>query len=173
MGFAQKIKLVWQKIGLVQRALLVAIVLTFAIVGALLTHWARRPDLRMLYQDLAPEEASEITEKISEQGIVYELRNGGTSIFVPKEKVYQLRLDMAKEGLPAGQQGGYKIFDNEKIGISPFVQTVNLKRALQEELAKSIQMIDGVVHARIHIVSSEQTLSRPMPARQPLRLYFD
>jgi len=158
MGFAQKIKLVWQKIGLVQRALLVAIVLTFAIVGALLTHWARRPDLRMLYQDLAPEEASEITEKISEQGIVYELRNGGTSIFVPKEKVYQLRLDMAKEGLPAGQQGGYKIFDNEKIGISPFVQTVNLKRALQEELAKSIQMIDGVVHARIHIVSSEQTL---------------
>ena len=158
MGFAQKIKLVWQKIGLVQRALLVAIVLTFAIGGMLLTHWARRPDLRMLYQDLAPEEASEITEKISEQGIVYELRNGGTSIFVPKEKVYQLRLDMAKEGLPAGKQGGYKIFDNEKIGISPFVQTVNLKRALQEELAKSIQMIDGVVHARIHIVSSEQTL---------------
>jgi flagellar M-ring protein FliF len=65
---------------------------------------------------------------------------------------------MAKEGLPVGQQGGYKIFDNEKIGISPFVQSVNLKRALQEELAKSIQMIDGVVHARIHIVSAEQTL---------------
>jgi len=158
MGFAQKISLVWQKIGLVQRALLVAIVLTFAIVGVLLTHWARRPDLRMLYQELAPGEASEITEKIGEQGIAYELRNGGTSIFVPKEKVYQLRLDMAKEGLPAGQQGGYKIFDNEKIGISPFVQNVNLKRALQEELAKSVQMIDGVVHARIHIVSSEQTL---------------
>jgi flagellar M-ring protein FliF len=65
---------------------------------------------------------------------------------------------MAKEGLPIGEQGGYKIFDNEKIGISPFVQSVNLKRALQEELAKSIQMIDGVVHARIHIVSPEQTL---------------
>ena len=158
MGFAQKIKLVWQKIGLVQRALLIAIVLTFTIVGVMLTQWARRPDMRMLYQELAPEEASEITEKINEQGIAYELRNGGTSIFVPKEKVYQLRLDMAKEGLPAGKQGGYKIFDNEKIGISPFVQSVNLKRALQEELAKSIQMIDGVVHARIHIVSSEQTL---------------
>jgi flagellar M-ring protein FliF len=86
------------------------------------------------------------------------LRNGGTSIYVPSKEVYQLRLDMAKEGLPAGQQGGYKIFDNEKIGISPFVQNVNLKRALQEELAKSIQMIDGVVHARVHIVSSEQTL---------------
>jgi flagellar M-ring protein FliF len=158
MGFVQKIRAIWEKIGLVQRALLAAIVLTFVIISGLLVHWARRPDMRMLYKDLVPEEAAEITEKISEQGIAYELRNGGTSIFVPKEKVYQLRLDMAKEGLPAGDQGGYKIFDNEKIGISPFVQSVNLKRALQEELAKSIQMIDGVNQARVHIVSSEQTL---------------
>ncbi|MHC4510022.1 MAG: flagellar basal-body MS-ring/collar protein FliF, partial [Planctomycetota bacterium] len=111
-----------------------------------------------LYQELAPEEAAQITEKISEKGIAYQLRSGGTSIYVPKENVYQLRLDMAKEGLPAGEQGGYKIFDNEKIGVSPFVQSVNLKRALQEELAKSIQMVDGVEHARVHIVRSEQTL---------------
>lgn len=158
MNFFQKIRAIWQQITLIQRALLVAIVLTLVIVGALLTHWARRPDMRMLYQELAPEEAAKITEKIAEQGIAYELRNGGTSIYVPKEKVYQLRLDMAKEGLPAGEQGGYRIFDNEKIGISPFVQNVNLKRALQDELAKSIQMIDGVVYARVHIVSSEQTL---------------
>jgi flagellar M-ring protein FliF len=158
MGFVQKIRVIWEKIGLVQRALLVAIVLTFVIVSGLLVHWARRPDMRMLYKDLVPEEAAEITEKINEQGIAYELKNRGTSIYVPKEKVYQLRLDMAKEGLPAGEQGGYKIFDNEKIGISPFVQNVNLKRALQEELAKSIQMIDGVDQARVHIVSSEQTL---------------
>jgi len=131
---------------------------TFILVGGLLVHWARRPDMRMLYHELVPEEAAQITEKINEQGIAYELRNGGTSIYVPKEKVYQLRLDLAKDGLPAGEQGGYKIFENEKIGVSPFVQNVNLKRALQEELAKSIQMIDGVDHARVHIVRSEQTL---------------
>jgi flagellar M-ring protein FliF len=158
MNILQKIGAIWQKVGLVQRVFLIAIVLTFFGVGALLTHWARKPDLRMLYQDLNPEEASKITEKIGEKGIAYKLRSGGTSIFVPKEHVYQLRLDMAKEGLPIGEQGGYKIFDNGKIGVSPFVQNVNLKRALQDELAKSIQMIDGVVHARIHIVSSEQTL---------------
>jgi len=158
MGFFQKIRAIWEKISIVQRALLVAIVLTFVIAGGLLVHWARIPDMRMLYKDLVPEEASEITEKISEQGIAYELRNGGTAIYVPKESVYQLRLDMAKEGLPAGEQGGYKLFDNEKIGISPFVQNVNLKRALQDELARSIQMIDGVNQARVHIVSSEQTL---------------
>jgi len=158
MNFFQKISVVWQKIGLVQRALLIGLFLTFVAGGAMLTYWARRPDMKMLYQEIAPEEAAKITEKISEKGIAYELRSGGTSIYVPKEQVYQLRLDMAKEGLPIGEQGGYKIFDNEKIGISPFVQSVNLKRALQEELAKSIQMIDGVVHARIHIVSPEQTL---------------
>jgi flagellar M-ring protein FliF len=158
MNFFQKISAVWQKIGLVQRALLIGLLLTFVAACALLVYWARRPDMKMLYQDISPEEAAKITEKIGEKSIVYELRNGGTSIYVPSEHVYQLRLDMAKEGLPIGEQGGYKIFDNEKIGISPFVQSVNLKRALQEELAKSIQMIDGVVHARIHIVSPEQTL---------------
>jgi len=158
MDFFQKIRAVWQNVSLVQRALLIAIVLTFIIVGVLLTHWARRPDMRMLYHELAPEEAAKITEKIGEKGIAYELRNGGTSIYAPKEKVYQLRLDMAREGLPADTQGGYKIFDNEKIGVSPFVQNVNLKRALQEELAKSIQMIDGVIHARVHIVDAKQAL---------------
>jgi flagellar M-ring protein FliF len=158
MNFFQKIKAIWQNISLVQRALLIAVVLTFIIVGALLTHWARRPDMRMLYHELAPEEAAKITEKISEKGIAYELRSSGTSIYVPKAKVYQLRLDMAKEGLPADTQGGYKIFDDEKIGVSPFVQNVNLKRALEEELAKSIQMIDGVIHSRVHIVSAKQML---------------
>ena len=101
MNFFQKIRAIWQNISLIQRALLTAIVLTFIIAGGLLTHWARRPDMRMLYQGLAPEEASKITEKISEKNIFYELRSGGTAIYVPKEKVYQLRLDMAKEGLPA------------------------------------------------------------------------
>ena len=143
---------------MVQRALLIAVFLTLIITGALLIHWARRPDMRMLYQGLSPEEAAKITDKISEKNILYKLQEGGTSIYVPKEHVYQLRLDMAKDGLPQGQQRGYRIFDEEKIGVSPFVQNVNLKRALQDELAKSIQMIDGVVHARIHIVSPEQTI---------------
>jgi len=114
--------------------------------------------MRMLYQDLSVGEAARITEKISEKGVAYLLRDGGTTIYVPQERVYQLRLDLAKEGLPAGEQSGYKLFDDEKIGVSPFVQNVNLSRALQDELAKSIQMIDGVAHARVHIVNPEQRL---------------
>jgi len=158
MSFFQKITVVWQKISLIQRALLIAVFLASGIIAALLIQWARRPDMTMLYQGLSPAEAAKIAEKISEKDVTYELRDGGTTIYVPKEQVYQLRLDMAKEGLPAGEQGGYKIFDDEKIGVSPFVQNVNLKRALQEELAKSIQMIEGVLHARVHVVSAERTL---------------
>jgi len=158
MEILQKIAAVWQKVSLIQRALLVAVLAASAIIGALLVQWARRPDMRMLYQDLTPGEAAKITDKVTEKGIVYLLRDGGTTIYVPQEHVYQLRLDLAKEGLPAGEQNGYKLFDDEKIGISPFVQNVNLSRALQDELAKSIQMIDGVAHARVHIVNPEQRL---------------
>lgn len=158
MELVQKITLVWQKISLIQRALLAAVVVASVLIGSLLVHWARRPDMRMLYQDLAAGEAARITDKISEKDIPYQLRDGGTTIYVPQQHVYQLRLDLAKEGMPSGEQTGYKLFDDEKIGISPFVQNVNLSRALQDELAKSIQMIDGVGHARIHLVNAEQRL---------------
>ncbi len=158
MDYLHKIVLIWQKVGLVQRVLLAAVVVAATLVGALLVYWARRPDMMMLYQELPPAEASKVTEKINEKNIPYELRDGGTTVYVPKEHVYQLRLDLAKEGLPAGEQSGYKLFDEEKIGVSPFVQNINLKRALEDELAKSIQMIDGVVHARVHIVNPEQKL---------------
>ncbi|MEN6428848.1 MAG: flagellar basal-body MS-ring/collar protein FliF [Phycisphaerales bacterium] len=158
MEILQKLLLIWQKISLVQRVMLAAVALAALLIGTLLVHWAKKPDLRMLYQDLEPSEAAKITEKIAEKEIAYELRDGGTTVYVPRQYVYQLRLDLAKDGLPATEQNGYKLFDDEKIGISPFVQNINLNRALQDEMAKSIQTIDGIAHARVHIVSPEQKL---------------
>jgi flagellar M-ring protein FliF len=158
MDLIQKIAAIWRNVSIVQKALLLAIIGTMVGAVVLLVHWAGRPDMRLLYDQLAPEEASKIVDKIAERDVPYELKNGGTSIYVPKEQVYQLRLAMAKEGLPESPQKGYKIFDDAKIGVSPKVQDINLQRALQEELAKSIQMMDGVVHARIHIVSPEHSI---------------
>ncbi len=158
MDLIQKIAAIWRNVSIVQKALLLAIIGTMAGAVVLLVHWAGRPDMRLLYDQLIPEEASKIVDKIAEKDIPYELKNGGTSIYVPKEQVYQLRLAMAKEGLPEGSQKGYKIFDDAKIGVSPKIQDINLQRALQEELAKSIQMMDGVAHARIHIVSPEHSI---------------
>ncbi len=165
MNFTQKIGAIWQNLGVVQRGLLAAAVLAIVLVGGGIAYWAQMPDMKVLYSGLDVEEAGKITDKINERNIPYKLNNAGTTIYVPKEQVTQLRLDMAKEGLPGTSQKGYGIFDDEKVGVSPFVQNVNLKRALQDELAKSIQMIEGVTHARIHIVSPEGTLFNSQKAQ--------
>lgn len=158
MNFLQRLTVIWQNISIVQKSLLGVIVLAVILVGGLFTYWAQMPDMKVLYSGLAPDEAARITDKISDKGVAYKLNSSGTSIYVPKQHVSQLRLDMAKDGLPTGGQKGYSIFDDEKVGVSPFVQSVNLKRALQEELAKSIQMIEGVMQVRIHIVTPENNL---------------
>lgn len=158
MEFLQNINAVWQKIGIVQRALLIAIVLACVITGFLLTKWATTSEMSLLFGDLTQEEAGKIVDKVSEAGVEYQLRSGGRSIYVASDEVLKLRVSLAKEGLPGDSQTGYKIFDNEKIGVSPLVQAMNYNRAMQDEMAKTIQMIDGILFARVHIVRPENTM---------------
>ncbi len=155
MSAFQNIIAVWQGIGLVQRVLLTTLLIACVAAGTFLTKWAGRPDMRVLYSGISAEEAGKITDKISEQNIEYELRGGGTSIYVPQQHVYQLRVDLAKEGLPGNESKGYTIFDNEGLGISPFVQNINQTRALQDEIARSIEFFDSVMNVRIHLVRPE------------------
>jgi flagellar M-ring protein FliF len=159
MGVFQQINMVWSKVGLVQKALLAAIVIACVITGVMLTKWASRPDMRLLFGNLGLEEGAAISDKISELGIVYELRNGGKSIYVPAESVYTLRASLARDGLmPKDGEPGYEIFDNSKLGVSPFVQKMNYSRALQGELARTIQVFEGVEFARVHLVRPDQTM---------------
>jgi flagellar M-ring protein FliF len=148
----------WQRTGLAQRVMLTAILLVCAGAGFVLVEWARKPNMSLLYSSLAPAEASKVVDKIRDAGVSYELKDGGSSIFVPEEKVYELRLTMAQQGLPGTDQGGWSILDNEKIGASPFTQHVNYVRALEGELAKTIKLIEGVSLARVHIVRPEQAV---------------
>jgi flagellar M-ring protein FliF len=151
-------KEIWRRTSLVQRVLLLGIVLGFAGAGFFLVNWARQPELAILYTSLDPEQAAKVADKVRDQGVPYELTNGGTTIMVPSEKVYSLRLVMAGQGLPKSDQSGYRILDEEKLGASPFTQRINYNRAIEGELAKSIEMIEGVVNARVHVAQPESSL---------------
>lgn len=148
----------WQRANLIQRVLLVVILLGCAAVMVVLVKWASKPSMALLYAGLEPEQAAKMVDKIRDEGTQYELRNGGTTILVPEEKVYALRLAMASQNLSTSQQGGYSILDRETFGDSPFKQQVNYKRALEGELVKSIQLMNGVVSARVHVVKPEGSI---------------
>ncbi|MBM4019179.1 MAG: flagellar M-ring protein FliF [Planctomycetes bacterium] len=163
-NFLVNLREVWQRAGLVPRVVLLASLLACAGAAALLVGWVRQPSLALLYSGLDPEDASRIVEKVRDAKVAYELRAGGTAVYVPEDQVYSLRLDLAGQGLPAGDQRGYRILDEEKIGTSPFTQRLNYRRALEGEIARSIQIIEGVAAARVHIVRPESTVfadSRP------------
>jgi flagellar M-ring protein FliF len=154
----QNMREFWLRIGLVQRVVLLTVVIAVVGAGVLLTGWARKPSMALLYSGLEAEQASHIVEKVRDSGTVYELRAGGTAVYVPEERVYALRLELAGQGLPGTDQRGYRILDEEKIGTSPFTQRLNYRRALEGEIAKSIQILENVVSARVHIVRPDSTL---------------
>ncbi len=156
MNLLQKINAIWQKVGVVQRALLIAIVLACGITGVLLTKWASKADMQMLYSGLTAEEAGKVVDKIGELDIRYELRGNGTTIYVPSGEVHRLRLTMAKDGLPTGGKIGIDGLDDGGLGESPDIQQIKIGRAIQQELAQTIQYIDGVVSARVHIARPER-----------------
>jgi len=111
-----------------------------------------------LYSELATEDASAIVEKLKTAQVPYRIESGGTVIQVPEERIPGLRLELASAGLPHGGSVGFEIFDRSKIGATAFEQQVNLRRALEGELARSVMSIDGVKSARVHLVLPERRL---------------
>lgn len=143
-----------------QKAVLVGV--TLGVIAGLITlvTVVNAPSYATLFTNLAPEDASKIVEKLKEKGITYTLDNGGKTVLVPKQQVYDLRLSLAAEGLPHASVIGYEIFDRTNLGISDFVQKVNYRRALEGELARTILQLEEVEGARVHLVVPERVLFR-------------
>jgi flagellar M-ring protein FliF len=119
---------------------------------------ADRADYRPLFTNLASDDAGEIVKKLKEQKIPYEIGADGKSIMVPSDKVYELRLSLASDGLPQGGGVGFEIFDRKNFGMTEFVQKLNYQRALQGELSRTISQLSGVEEARVHIVIPEKSI---------------
>src|SRR6201989_3569905 len=143
------------------------IAVTAALIGffAFVIMRVTTPQMTTLFTDLSVEDSSSIIKDLERQGIVYELRNEGSVILVPKDKVTRLRMKLAEGGLPKGGGVGYEIFDkSDALGTTSFVQNINHLRALEGELARTIRAIDRVQAARVHLVLPERPLfSRETP----------
>ena len=117
------------------------------------------PQMTLLYGDLSTDDSSRIVSQLQSQNIPYEMRGNGTQVYVPGDKVLKMRMGMANQGLPSGGSMGYEIFDNAgKLGATNFVQNVNLVRALEGELSRTIGSLDRVQSARVHLVLPKREL---------------
>jgi flagellar M-ring protein FliF len=153
--------------GLGASRLMAMIAVTTALIGffAFVIMRVTTPQMTTLFTDLSVEDSSGIIKDLERQGIPYELRNEGSVIMVPKDKVTRLRMKLAEGGLPKGGGVGYEIFDkSDALGTTSFVQNINHLRALDGELARTIRAIDRIQAARVHLVLPERPLfSRETP----------
>ncbi len=114
------------------------IALTVAIiVGSML--WSRQPDYTVLFSNISDKDGGAITAALTQQQVPYKCSPNGSAILVPQEVVHDVRLRLASQGLPKGGLVGFELMENEKLGISQFAEQVNYQRALEGELARSVQ----------------------------------
>jgi flagellar M-ring protein FliF len=153
--------------GLGAARLMAMIAVTAALIGffAFVIMRVTTPQMTTLFTDLSIEDSSSIIKDLERQGIAYEIRNEGSVILVPRDKVTRLRMKLAEGGLPKGGGVGYEIFDkSDALGTTSFVQNINHLRALEGELARTIRGIDRIQAARVHLVLPERPLfSRETP----------
>lgn len=137
--------------------LIVAAAAAIAVVLALVL-WAKAPDYRVLYNNLSDEDGGAIVTQLTQMNIPYQFAENGGALMVPADKVHELRLRLAQQGLPKGGSVGFELMDKEKFGISQFSEQINYQRALEGELARTIETLGPVKSARVHLAMPKPTL---------------
>lgn len=110
-----------------------------------------------IYTDLEASDAASVTEGLTSRGVEYELADGGRTVLVPKEQVYEMRVALSSEGLPSSNEG-YALLDQQGITTSEFRQRIDYQRALEGELAMTLEAIDGVESATVHLALPEESV---------------
>jgi flagellar M-ring protein FliF len=121
-------------------------------------YWISVPQYTILVADMDAETANSVVAKLKADNIQYKLGDGGRSVSVPVERVDELRLQFAGDGLPAGGRMGYEIFDRTAFGTTEFLEHVNYRRALEGELGRTIGSLSEVASARVHIAMAKDSL---------------
>lgn len=130
-----------------------------AIIGMVFfgTYYVNKPAHETLYVGLETTDLNQVSIALSEGGIDFQVGSDGSSISVPVGMTSKARLYLAERGLPSSNNAGYELFDKVgSLGLTSFMQEVTRVRALEGEIARSIQAIDGVTAARVHIVMADR-----------------
>jgi flagellar M-ring protein FliF len=157
-AFLKQLKDIWGRLKPGQRLTLAgAGAATIALIGALI-YYGSQPEYGVLFSDLKPADAQTIVEKLKSSNVKYQLSNGGTTLSVPQERISELRLEMASSGVLSGGHVGFDLFDKTSFGTTDFTQQVNFRRAVEGELARTIEGMDEVESARLHITQPRESI---------------
>jgi len=137
--------------------LMIAASAAVAAVAALWL-WSSTPDYGVLYSNLSDRDGGAIIASLQQMNIPYKFTEGGGALLVAANKVPEARLRLASQGLPKGGTVGFELMDNQKFGTSQFAEQVNYQRALEGELARSINSISAVDSARVHLALPKPSL---------------
>ena len=148
----------WEKLERNQRLVLVGGGALIAIMLVVFTVWASQPDYAVAFTGLTEGDAGAVAQHLKEQSIEYQVQAGGT-ILVPRSQVFDTRIEVASKGLLQESTVGYELFDTTSaLGMTEFNQKLNYQRALEGELARTIEALDAVALARVHITLPEDAL---------------
>lgn len=133
-----------------------AAALVTVIVAALL--FTRGPDYKVLFSNLSERDGGAIVAALGQMNVPYKFADNGGALMVPADKVHEMRLQLASQGLPRGGSVGFEILDNARFGASQFAEQITYQRGLEGELARSIQSMHSVQGARVHLAIPRQSL---------------
>jgi flagellar M-ring protein FliF len=120
--------------------------------------WSQKPEYKVLFSNFTDKDGGAIVASLAQLNIPYKYAEGGGAILVPAEQVHDVRLKLAAQGLPKGGGVGFELMENQKLGVSQFYEQVNFQRALEGEMARSIQSIAAVQTARVHLAMPKNTV---------------
>ncbi len=154
----EQFKTVFNKLTLLQKISIITATVAVFLSVAVLIIWANKPVYKTLYANMNADDAGLVISKLKEKKIPYRLKDNGRTVEVPQNKVYEVRIDLAQEGLPRGGGSGFELFDKTSFGMTEFVQNVNYQRALQGELARTITSLNEIAEARVHLTIPKEKL---------------
>ena len=136
---------------------LLALLLVVATAIALMAGgwmWSTAPDYKVLYANLSDRDGGAVISSLTQMNIPYKFAESGGALLVPAEHVHDVRLRLAAQGLPKGGITGFEITDNPRFGQSQFAEQLSYQRGLEGELSRTIQAIQSVQTARVHLALS-------------------